>query len=156
KYPFNPSERNEPGDTVFTRIPSDARPSDRFFDRLVIADFAAVYAMRDGDCRFVECADTFTMRAHSASRNNGNAARMQRTADIAPMSKVAIHSSSSSASKPLTPTSTGPAAFTSTLIPPSHREPTTSKAAITDEGTVKSVDTPYASGAPASSNASTV
>src|SRR5262245_48707032 len=90
RYPFIPSERNDPGDTVFTRIPSDASPSERFFDRLVIADFAAVYAMRSGDCRLVECADTLTIRAHSASRSKGSAARMHRTADIAPMSNVAI------------------------------------------------------------------
>src|SRR5262245_58977375 len=90
KYPFSPGDRNDPGDTVFTRIPSGANPKDRFFDRLVIADFAAVYAINPGDCRFVECADTFTIRAQSASRSIGNAARMHRTADIAPMSNVAI------------------------------------------------------------------
>ena len=32
KYPFIPGDRNDPGDTVFTRIPSGANPSDRFFE----------------------------------------------------------------------------------------------------------------------------
>ena len=59
-----PSDRNEPGDTVFTRMPSAASDSDRFFVMLVSAAFDAVYATRSGDCRLVEWADTFTMRAH--------------------------------------------------------------------------------------------
>src|SRR5262245_62184992 len=89
RYPLSPGDRNDPGDTVFTRIPSGAKPSDRFFDKLVIADFAAVYAINPGDCRFVECADTFTIRAQSASRSIRTAARMHRTGHIAPRANVA-------------------------------------------------------------------
>ena len=37
-----PSDRNEPGDTVLTRMPSGASDSDRFFVRLVSAALAAV------------------------------------------------------------------------------------------------------------------
>ena len=37
-----PAERNEPGDTVFTRIPSFASDAERFFVRLVSAALAAV------------------------------------------------------------------------------------------------------------------
>ena len=37
-----PADTNDPGDTVFTRIPSGAKLSARFFDKLVKAAFAAV------------------------------------------------------------------------------------------------------------------
>src|SRR5437879_12135502 len=113
RNPFIPSERNDPGDTVFTRIPSGASDCERFLLKLVSAAFAAVYATKPVDCRFVEWADTLTMRAHSAARSSGRAPRTQRTADIVPMSNVAAHSSSLVVSKPLTPTPTGPAAFPS-------------------------------------------
>jgi len=58
-----PSERKDPGDTVFTRIPSLASEADRFLVKLVSADLTAVYATRPGDCLFVECAEIETMRA---------------------------------------------------------------------------------------------
>ena len=45
---------------------------------LVIAAFDAVYATSSGDCRFVECADTLTIRAHSA-----RSAAAERGADAA-------------------------------------------------------------------------
>jgi hypothetical protein len=37
-----PADANDPGETVFTRIPSGASDSERFFDRLVSAAFDAV------------------------------------------------------------------------------------------------------------------
>ncbi len=49
-------------------MPSAASDRERFFVRLVRAAFDAVYAMSSADCRLVECAETLTMRAHSAAR----------------------------------------------------------------------------------------
>src|SRR3954452_19160072 len=101
-----PSDRNDPGETVLTRMPSGASDCDRFLLILVMAALAAVYATNDGDCRFVEWADTLTILAQSAFRSSGRAARTQRTALMAPTSKVAYHSSSSSCSNGCRPTST--------------------------------------------------
>src|SRR6266436_5072153 len=116
-----PSERNDPGETVFTRISSGASDSDRFLLMLVIAAFDAVYATSPGDWRFVEWAETLTIRPQSAARNIGRHARVHRTALIVPISKVAAHSSSVSASSDVfTPTSTGPTALTSVLTTPPH------------------------------------
>jgi hypothetical protein len=39
----------------------------------------------------MECADNVTMRAHSAARNKGRAARMDRTADMVPSANAASH-----------------------------------------------------------------
>src|SRR5439155_10362853 len=111
-----PSERKEPGETVFTRISSGASESDRFLLTLVIAAFDAVYATSPGDCRFVECAEMLTIRAHSAARSIGRQARTQRTGLIVPISNVAAHSSSLNSSSVLeTPTSTGPTSLTNEL-----------------------------------------
>src|SRR6266700_4967406 len=73
-----PVVTNAPGETVLTRISSFARDCERFFVTLVTIAFAAVYATRAGVWRFVEIAETFTIRAHSAARSNGSAARTQR------------------------------------------------------------------------------
>ncbi len=77
------------------------------------------------------------MRAHSAARSSGNAARTHRTALSVPMSNVASHSSSSRASKPLMPTSTGPAALTSPCSTP-HRSRSAANAAETSSALVRS------------------
>ena len=37
-----------------------------------------------GFCRWMECADKVTMRAHSAERSSGNEARIDRTAEHRP------------------------------------------------------------------------
>src|SRR5260221_12290002 len=105
----------DPGETVLTRIPAGASASERFLLRLVSAAFDAVYATSSGDWRRVEWAEMFTIRAHGARLSRGSAARTHRIALRGPISKVACHSASSRASKRPVPTSTGPAAFTSTV-----------------------------------------
>jgi len=47
-----PCEAKEPGETALTRMPSGARDSERFFERLVSAAFAAVYATGDSGVHY--------------------------------------------------------------------------------------------------------
>src|ERR1700727_88269 len=89
RYPCIPSERKDPGETVFTRMPSLASDCDRFLVRLLRAALAAVYATRSGLCRFVEWAETLTTLANAPRRSNGRERRTVRTALKTPMSKVA-------------------------------------------------------------------
>ena len=88
-----------PGHMQFTRMPSLARLFDRFFVTLLNAAFEAVYATIRGFCRWIECADNVTMRAHSAARSIGSAARIDRTPDIVPSANAASHCASSISSK---------------------------------------------------------
>src|SRR5690349_24850275 len=94
RFSVNAADRNVPGLTVFTRMFSGASVRARFFEMLVRADFAAVYDTSPGAWRFVEWAETFTMRAQDAFRRSGSAARMHRTAAMVPMLKCAKKSSS--------------------------------------------------------------
>src|SRR5438552_13032277 len=55
--------------TTLFRSSSGASSAERFLLTLVIAAFEAVYAMSPGVCRLVECADTITIRPHSAARS---------------------------------------------------------------------------------------
>ena len=43
-----PCDRNDPGETVLTKMPSGARVWLRFFEKLVSAAFDAVYAINSG------------------------------------------------------------------------------------------------------------
>ena len=78
--------------------------------------------MRNGLWRLVECADTFTMRAHSAARSSGIAVRTQRIMPMAPSSIVSIQSASVRSS--IDPRPAGPVAFTRMFSEP-HRSSTT-------------------------------
>src|ERR1700722_2648611 len=91
--PTNDSEAMLPGDTTLTRISSLASSSDKFLETLVNAALAAVYAGRMTLWRCVECAEKLTIRAHSAFRSSGRAARTQRTMPITPSSKAWLHCS---------------------------------------------------------------
>src|SRR5262245_11616423 len=124
----------------------------RFFEMLVSADFAAVYETNPGACRFVECAETLTMRAQAAFRRSGSAARMQRTAAIAPMLKCAKKSSSVSSKKC---PAFGPIVLTRQLSSP-QRSPTARKPASIWSALPRSTETPKASGLPARSSVATV
>src|ERR1700677_2931211 len=79
RYPCIPSDRKDPGETVFTRMPSEASDCDRFFVRLLKAALAAVYATRSGLCRFVEWAETLTTLANEPRRSKGSERRTGRT-----------------------------------------------------------------------------
>ncbi len=52
-----------------------------------------------GFWRWIECADSVTMRAHAAARSIGNAARIDRTPDMVPKANAASHCPSSISSK---------------------------------------------------------
>src|SRR5882757_2216361 len=98
--PTNDSEAMLPGDTTLTRISSLASSSDKFLETLVNAALAAVYAGRITLFHCVETAEKLTIRAHSALRSSGRAARTQRTMPITPSSKAWLHCSSLKSSKP--------------------------------------------------------
>ena len=125
----------EPGLTVLTRMPSGASELARFFDTLDSAAFDAVYATSKGLWRWIEWAEKLTIRAHSAARSSGRAARTQRTAAISPSSKAASQSSSARSSNSA---GAGPTVLTSTLSEP-QRAPMASKAAV-DRRWVRDVD----------------
>src|SRR5438034_5655195 len=106
-----------------------------------------------GTCRFVECAETFTIRAHSALRSHGSAARAQRIAERAPRLKAATQSLSESSS--IRPAWCGPTVLTRMLSSP-QRWPSSAKAASTWLVIPTSTRRPTASGLPSSRNARTV
>src|SRR5439155_190108 len=106
-----------------------------------------------GTCRFVECAETFTIRAHSALRSHGSAARAQRIAERAPRLKAATQSLSESSS--IRPAWCGPTVLTRMLSSP-QRWPSSAKAASTCLVIPTSTRRPTASGLPSSRNARTV
>src|SRR6476661_7733127 len=149
-YLSRPSDRKVPGETVFTRISSGARCSDRFLLMLVNAALAAVYAMRPAVWRLVECADTLTMRPHSAARIIGRHERTHRTALHAPISIAADHSSSVSCS--MFPWLPGPTTFTNELTVPPHRSPMVANAASIDSASLRSVVMASGSGLPSARN----
>src|SRR5271165_7597682 len=99
----------------------------------------------------MECADNVTMRAQSAARSMGNAARIERTPDIVPRAKAASHSVSSICSKY---PSLGPMVCTRLLSCPQRWE-TVAKPAAMDAASAISTLIPTASGAPASRSVST-
>jgi hypothetical protein len=80
-------------------ISSLASNSERFFDTLFTMTLAAVYAGSMTLCRWVECAEKLTTRAHSARRSRGSAERTQCTIPITPWSMAVRHWSSVSCSK---------------------------------------------------------
>src|SRR6478735_1136945 len=99
----------------------------------------------------MECADSVTMRAQSAARSRGNAARMERTPDMVPSVNAASHSESSICSKYPSP---GPMVWTRLFSCPQRSE-TAAKPAVMEAASAMSTLIPTASGAPASRSAST-
>src|SRR6478672_2055062 len=97
-------------------------------------------------CRCVECAEKSTMRAHSARRSSGSAARTQRTIPMAPSSTAASHCSSVSCSK--VPAAPGPTVLMSTLSCPPQRSSTSAKTSSTRVASPMSATTPKASRLP--------
>src|ERR1700735_1318468 len=83
-----------PGHTLVTRIPSLARLFDRFLVTLDRAAFDAVEAPMRGFCGWMNWAEKVTMRAQSAARSIGNAARIVRTPAMVPNVKAVAHSAS--------------------------------------------------------------
>src|SRR5215213_10901131 len=91
------------------------------------------------------------MRAQSAARSMGSAARIERTPDMVPSAKAASHSASSISSKYPSP---GPMVWTRLFSCP-HVSETAVKPAAIDAASAMSTPIPTASGAPAARSLST-
>src|SRR6185312_12462351 len=143
------SVMNVPGETVLTRMPSGASVWDRFLVILVNAALAAVYAISLGDCRCTEWAEMLTIRAQSAARSSGSAARQVRTALSKISSSALVQSVSDNSSNPATSSRPGPTVLITTFAV-SQQDSICWNAARTLCASARSVGTASTSGLPAS------